>query len=542
MQEVPELGLVHRVQVGEADAAESAEALEQRAELGALAARTLERAAARLSRVGDGSPPAGAGRAGAGAAQVGGHGRRRRVEPARLPRRGDRVWIVLRHADVTRRRERERRAHDRGRLLVAAGVVHEPGEPLAGAGAVGALRAAVDDPLGDVEDGANRLDDLVAERGPGGGGRAVVEEPATDTGPLLEEVAVAAGRELLRRQPRQRRQLLRGDDERRHPCRPEAVDLPDGVGDLRLVPAQLAAEALHVLDQEALAGAELLLVDLLAPGDHDVEAAHEVARARVEPLDLAGQPLDLRPQLAPIRLLGLEELRDPAERVADRGQPRSLECADRVGELVERLEERLHPLGGLGDRVRVAVASQLARGAGKARVELAAHRAPRVELVESRGHRPGVELEAEQLAHPRTDRLGPEAQAEVPVLEIQRAHDPAVALRTLDNGVLEHAMGSEGCLGGDPAFFDLVPARSLELGAEAVEGPEGLGRAPCRSTEELSVGSVHPYLCYASAWWCDEPHSIATASDGLRCRARVPPARRSGRARSRAASAQSYAR
>ena len=226
----------------------------------------------------------------------------------------------------------------------------------------------------------------------------------------------------------------------------------------------------------------------------------------MEPLDLAGQPLELRPQLAPIRVLGLEEPRDPAERVADRGQPRSLERADRPGELVERLEERLYPLGGLGDRIRVAVASQLARGAGEARVELAAHRAPRVELVESRGHRPGVELEVEQLAHPPTDRLGLEAQAEVAVLEVQRAHDPAVALRALDDGVLEHAMGSEDHLGGDPAFL----------------GPEGLGRAPCSSTEELSVGSVHPYLCYASAWSCDERRSIATPSDGLRCPAQDP--------------------
>ena len=213
---------------------------------------------------------------------------------------------------------------------------------------------------------------------------------------------------------------------------------------------------------EALAGAELLLVDLLAAGDDDVEAAHEVARARVEPLDLAGQPLELRAQLAAVRMLVLERARAmPAERVADRGQARPLERADRLGELVERLEQRLHPLGGLGDRVRVAVAAQLACGAGEARVELAADRAPGVQLVEDADTAAVSSSRSNSSRTRAATAVGLEPQAEVAVLEVERAHDPPVALGALDDRVLEHAVRSEDGLGGDPARLS-APKASVE--------------------------------------------------------------------------------
>ena len=115
---------------------------------------------------------------------------------------------------MARLQEPERAAHDLHRSA-GRGLLRESGEVQEDGRTVDAVGTAGDEPLRDVEQRADCLDDVLVERSPGGASGAVVaDEPRPQAGPLAGEL-LAATRALrgCRRAARKLDELLGGDDE-----------------------------------------------------------------------------------------------------------------------------------------------------------------------------------------------------------------------------------------------------------------------------------------------------------------------------------------
>ena len=160
-------------------------------------------------------------------------------------------------------------------------------------------------------------------------------------------------------------------------------------------------------------------------------------------LDLGQHTLEQRSQLGAVGLVARELLREPRERVPDRGQPRGVEPPDLLAEGVQSRQQLLGKPAGRRDVVGVTVASPLGGARGQARIVVALDRAPAVQRCEALLEPVDVDAERIALAQPVGDLCRSQPQSEGLMLDVQHAHDAAVRLRLLGDRVADDLVGAE---------------------------------------------------------------------------------------------------